>query len=111
MTPTDAQARLDQLQALYRQWLDQKAVLQTFEQQLTDALQTIASLEHAYMSDDYHELLTLDAEGLLDTTTDGEYSVLSEDTLYDETIAKQELLWRLLRLCVQTLDHTRSADD
>lgn len=111
MTPKDAQARLDQLQSLYRQWLDQKSQLDTLERHLTAALETITALERAYMSDDYHELLALDAKGLLDTTTDGEYSVLSEDTLYNEIIAKEVMLWQLLRLCVQALDRTHSADN
>ena len=49
------------------------------------------------------QLHDADAKGLLDTKTPGEYSVLSEDAVYNVLIDKEQLLWAHLKLCIEHL--------
>ena len=98
------QEKLDHIQSLYRQWLAAKEVLERSRNELKQALKIMGELEAAYYSPEYSDLLHADAQGLLDTKTPGEYSVMSEDTIFDELIDKDQALWATLRLCIDHLD-------
>ena len=43
-----------------------------------------------------------------DLTTQGEYSVLSEDALWDAYGDQQTLAWQWMRDCIETLDRDRN---
>ena len=93
MDRQQAQARLNEVQALYREWL---AAL-------------IAQLEDFYA----HEYLPLHdavAGGLaLDERTEGEYRVLSEDAIFDALGDANRLAWGWMRLAMAALDPARDA--
>ncbi|OOS06015.1 protein of unknown function [Moraxella cuniculi DSM 21768] len=105
MSNPDQQATLDAAQALYREWLAAKSALQNTREQLEHALAVMEKLQQTYYSPAFNELYDADERGELNTTTQGEYSVMSQDTIYNEFIEKDQELWRLLKLCVQHLEN------
>lgn len=97
------QAKLDETQALYREWLSAKEQADEAYAAIVHAMAVMAKLEAAYFDDAFMQLHDADAKGLLDTRTPGEYSVLSEDTVYNALIDKEQLLWAHLKLCIEHL--------
>ncbi len=104
MKPHHHQARLDALQDTYRQWLALKPALYEAKDTLSHAMQLMQQLEHSYFGAEFAELMNADNQGTLDTRTPGEYSVLGEDTIWNELAEKDELLWSILKLCIAHLD-------
>lgn len=97
------QAKLDETQALYREWLDAKQQADEAYAAIEHAMAVMKKLEAAYFDETFIQLHDADAKGLLDTTTLGEYSVLSEDAVYNALIDKEQLLWAHLKLCIEHL--------
>lgn len=105
------QQRLDEVQALYREWL---ALQPTLEQAIKDWQHSVAimqKLEAFYTNGEYGQLNdALEAGADLDLTTEGEYSVLSEDTLWNALGEQDQQLWTLMRFAVKHLDRFSNAD-
>lgn len=110
MKSSTQQARLDALQETYRQWLALKPELYQAKDTLSHAMQLMQQLEHSYFGDEFGELMDADSQGILDTRTDGEYSVLGEDTIWNELAEKDELLWSILKLCIAHLDKSSTRE-
>ncbi|MFB6348435.1 DUF4298 domain-containing protein [Moraxella sp. ZJ142] len=104
MSENNLQAKLDHIQSVYRDWLSAKSALADAQQELERALSLIQEIETAYYSADFAALYQADAEGKLNTATEGEYSVMGEDTIYNEFIEKDQILWSMLKLCVKHLE-------
>lgn len=100
-----AQEKIHHIQALYRQWLE---ILPRLEQAYADwqtALAISDELEAFYFDGEYSVLFDALQAGLpVDLTTEGEYSVMSEDALWEAFGEKDRLLWQLLRLSAAKLD-------
>ncbi|WLF84075.1 DUF4298 domain-containing protein [Moraxella sp. ZY210820] len=109
MTTTNAQAKINEIQAIYKQWLELSQKLEQAHQDLVKSTQLMQQLETFYFEGEYSELYEQIENGLdVDLTTSGEYSVMSEDTLWNAFHEHQSLLWQNLRFAVKHLD---KADD
>ena len=109
MNRQQAQARLNEVQALYREWLALLPQLEAAQAEWQRAAALIAQLEDFYT----HEYLPLHdavAGGLaLDERTEGEYGVLSEDAIFDALGDANRLAWSWMRLAMAALDPARDA--
>ncbi|MDO4696077.1 MAG: DUF4298 domain-containing protein [Neisseria sp.] len=105
-----AQRRVDEIQAVYREWLALQPKLERAEQDWRRSIELMAEMEAFYFgeaesSSDYSLLHEAEEQGLaLDWTTEGEYSVLSEDALWNAFHEQQTLAWRRLRSALAVLD-------
>jgi len=103
-TPEQAQQRIDEIQALYRRWLQLLPQLEAAQQQWRQAAQIMTELDKFYAAE-YMAYTNAVADGLpVSLRTEGEYSVLSEDALYNAFGEQYELAWQWMRLAMQSLD-------
>ena len=98
------QARLDEVQAAYREWLTVSARLEASQQDWQKAAELMGALQRFYYDEymDYHDAAINDQQ--IDTTTQGEYSVTSEDAIWNALHDYQQLLWTQLRMATHELD-------
>lgn len=105
MSKTSPQQRIDDIQAIYREWLALQPTLEQAEKDWKKSVKLMAKLEDFYLNGEYRELYEkLENGETLDLTTKGEYSVLSEDTIWNAIHEQQQHLWRLLKFAVKQLD-------
>ena len=96
-TPEQAQQRIDEIQALYRRWLQLLPQLEAAQQQWRQAAQIMTELDKFYAAE-YMAYANAVADGLpVSLRTEGEYSVLSEDALFDAFGDHYRLAWQWLR--------------
>lgn len=103
------QARIDEIQQLYREWTQLLPRLQSASKDWQRAAELMQALGGFYFSGEFlafHDALTEGAT--VDLTTPGEYSVMSEDTLWDAFQTQQALARELLPILHRTL---ASGDD
>lgn len=99
------QTQLDEMQSLYRQWLTLLPQLQEHLRTWKEAINIIQQLEHFYYNGNYLRLRDLEQQGHpLNTHTQGEYSVLSEDAIWDALSECHQLAWQHLRSAIAVLD-------
>ena len=107
MTP---EQKIHHIQKLYREWLELEPRLAQAQKDWQHAITIMNELEAFYFNGEYGELYQAIEDGLqVDLTTDGEYSVMGEDTLWNAFHDKDVRLWQLLRFAVKHLD--RFGDD
>ena len=83
MNADTAQQTLDHAQALYRRWLELLPRLEAAQREWQQAEAVMTELD-AFYARDYLPLRDAEAAGLpLSLHTAGEYSVLSEDAIFD----------------------------
>lgn len=105
MTPQD---RISQIQTTYKEWLELQAKLEQAHQDLQKSTALIKQMEEFYFDGEWREIYEEMENGLeVDLTTDGEYSVMSEDTLWNAFHEQQVLLWDFLRTATKALDKDR----
>ena len=103
-TPEQAQQRIDEIQALYRRWLQLLPQLEAAQQQWRQAAQIMTELDKFYAAE-YMAYANAVADGLpVSLHTEGEYSVLSEDALFDAFGDHYRLAWQWLREATAALD-------
>ena len=103
-TPEQAQQRIDEIQALYRRWLQLLPQLEAAQQQWRQAAQIMTELDKFYAAE-YMAYTNAVADGLpVSLRTEGEYSVLSEDALFDAFADYTRLAWQQLRDATAALD-------
>ena len=106
-----AQARLDEMQALYREWLALAPRLEAAQEEWRRAAALMTQLD-AFYDREYLPLRDAVEAGLpLDERTQGEYRVLSEDALFDAFSDAHRLAWGWMRLAMASLDPARHGDD
>lgn len=111
MTTTNAQAKINEIQAIYKQWLELSQKLEQAKQDLAQSTTLMKQLEHFYFEGEYSELHEQIENGLdVDLTTSGEYSIMSEDALWNAFHEHQALLWHHLRFAAKHL-HSAMTDD
>ena len=106
--PETAQARINEVQQLYREWTQLFPRLQAAQQEWQRGAEIMHALSQFYFDGEfgrYHDALENGLE--LDLHTDGEYSVLSEDALWNAFHEQQQLAWQHLRSAVAVLDKER----
>ncbi len=103
--PTTAQARLDEIQRLYREWTELLPKLEAAQQDWQRGADIMQALAHFYFDGEFNAYCDALENGLdLNLHTDGEHSVLSEDTLWNALHEQQQLAWQRLRSAVAVLD-------
>ena len=108
-TPEQAQQRIDEIQTLYRRWLQLLPRLEAAQQEWKQAEDIMAQLDRFY-AEEYMEYADALADGLpVSLQTEGEYSVLSEDALFDAFGDRHRLAWQWLRLATAALDPENQA--
>lgn len=110
-SPQSAQQKIDHIQALYRQWLQLSDELDQAYQTWQQAMAVMKELETFYFDGEYLALSQAIDEGLkVDLTTQGEYSVMSEDALWNAFYDKEVKLWQMLRFATKHLDKFQGDD-
>ncbi|WP_373779024.1 DUF4298 domain-containing protein [Glaesserella sp.] len=103
------QQRIQQIQHLYREWLELQPTLQQAQSDWQRSAEIINTLEKFYFEGEYQDYFQQIEQGLeVDLTTEGEDSVMSEDTLWNAFYEQQQTLWQQLRFAVAQLDHEKS---
>ncbi|MDO5059802.1 MAG: DUF4298 domain-containing protein [Neisseria sp.] len=109
-TKEEAQQRVDEIQAVYREWLDLQPRLAEAERDWQKSADLMKRLEDFYFgkdggNGDFMRIYEDFNEGAdLDWTTEGEYSVLSQDTVWNAVHEQHNQAWRRLRSALAVLD-------
>lgn len=105
MTQEQAQNRINEVQETYKEWLALYEKLEQAHQDFIKSSQLMQKMEQFYFGGEYQEISSQMENGLqLDLTTAGEYSVMSEDALWNAFHDQQTLLWKQLKFAVKELD-------
>lgn len=100
-----AQQQLDHMQNLYRQWTLLLPQLQQDIARWQQAIAIMQQLDQFYSNGGYRDLRDLEEQGVaLNTNTQGEYSILSEDAIWNALNDCQDLAWQHLRSAIKVLD-------
>lgn len=103
--PLDMQDRINQAQGLYREWTQLLPRLHAAQADWQRGADIMRALAHFYFEGDYmrcHE--ALEAGAPLRLQTQGEHSVMAEDTLWNAFHEQQTLAWQRLRAAIDVLD-------
>ncbi len=104
-TLAEAQTRIDEIQQLYREWMQWLPKLQAAQSDWQHAAVLMQKLAQFYFGGEYNRYYNALANGLdVDLRTQGEYSVMSEDSLWNAFGEQQTLAWQWLRAAVAALD-------
>lgn len=99
------QARINELQTIYKEWLGVYERLEVAKQDLAKSAELMTKLEGFYFDGEYRQILEAIEHGeQFGLTTDGEYSVMSEDTIWHALHDYDSMLWDFMRFCVKHLD-------
>lgn len=99
-----AQARIAEVQSLYREWLALQPKLTEAQQDWRRSMEVMQAIR-AFYDKEYLPLYEALEEGLpVSLKTEGEYSVMSEDALYDAIGDQYHLAWSWMRMAVKVLD-------
>lgn len=100
----EAQRRIDEIQSLYREWLRLLPELEAAQDEWRKAAEIIRKLDGFY-SGEYNRYYTEIENGMpVSLETEGEYSIMSQDALYDAFGDHYRLSWEWMRLAVASLD-------
>ena len=100
----EAQRRIDEIQSLYREWLRLLPKLEAAQDEWRKAAEIVRKLDVFY-SGEYNRYYTEIENGLpVSLETEGEYSIMSQDALYDAFGDHYRLSWEWMRLAVASLD-------
>lgn len=100
----EAQRRIDEIQSLYREWLRLLPELEAAQDEWRKAAEVVRKLDGFY-SGEYNRYYTEIENGLpVSLETEGEYSIMSQDALYDAFGDHYRLSWEWMRLAVASLD-------
>lgn len=100
----ETQRRIDEIQSLYREWLRLLPELEAAQDEWRKAAEIIRKLDGFY-SGEYNRYYTEIENGLpVSLETEGEYSIMSQDALYDAFGDHYRLSWEWMRLAVASLD-------
>ncbi len=100
-----AQARINEIQQLYREWTELLPKLEAARQDWRRGEAIMRQLEKFYFEGEFTRYHQAIENGLsIDLHTAGEYSVTGEDTLWNAGTEQQALAWQWLRAAVAVLD-------
>ncbi|MDO5091543.1 MAG: DUF4298 domain-containing protein [Cardiobacteriaceae bacterium] len=100
-----AQQRIDHMQKLYREWTQLLPKLEAAQAEWQRGIDIMRTLGEFYFGGEYLQLHEAIDAGLgVDLRTEGEYSVMSEDALWDAFHEQDRLAWQRLRSAIAVLD-------
>lgn len=106
------QNRINEIQATYKEWLAVQEKLKIAKQDLTKSAKLMSELEAFYFDGEFREIYEQIENGLnVDLTTDGEYSVMGEDTIWNAIDEFDNTLWDFMRFCVKHLDKADTSNE
>ncbi|WP_416190584.1 DUF4298 domain-containing protein [Neisseria sp. CCUG12390] len=101
----DMQPTIDRIQSLYREWLDLQAKLESAQKDWQRSRDIMQELSTFYFDGEYQNFYARIENGEhVNLRTDGEYSVMSEDALWNAFHDQSALAWERLRTSVAVLD-------
>lgn len=101
----DMQPTIDHIQALYREWLTLQAKIEAAQKDWQRGREIMQELSAFYFDGayrDFHE--RLENGETADLQTEGEYSVMSEDALWNAFHDQSALAWERVRTSIAVLD-------
>lgn len=99
------QEQITHIQHCYKNWLDLHKKLEQAQQDLQQSIELMKEMEKFYFDGAWTAIYEEIEQGqTYQLTTDGEYSVMSEDTLWNAFHEQQVLMWQFLRTAVKALD-------
>ncbi|ULJ62192.1 DUF4298 domain-containing protein [Wielerella bovis] len=99
------QNEINRIQALYREWLQLYEKLQDSQRDWQRSREIMDELNQFYFQGKFREFCERIEQGEdVDLRTEGEYSVMSEDTLWNAFHEHQQLAWARLRGAIDVLD-------
>lgn len=110
--PPPSQEELNEIQALYREWTRLMPQLEAAQQDWRCGEAIMRRLAQFYFNGGYRAAREAEEQGSQpDLRTEGEYSILSEDALWNAFHDQQTLAWQWLRAVIDTLDRDRGSGD
>ncbi|MDO4777487.1 MAG: DUF4298 domain-containing protein [Cardiobacteriaceae bacterium] len=105
LDPAAAQARIHEIQQLYREWTQLLPKLEAAKADWQRGIEIMQKLAHFYFEGEYLQYHQAIEEGLpVDLRTEGEYSVMSEDAIWNAFHEQDALAWQRLRSAIAVLD-------
>lgn len=99
------QQRINEVQANYHEWLELQTKIEQLQQDLQKSVELYQKMADFYNNGEYRTIYEAIENGeKFDLTTSGEYSVMSEDTIWNALHEQDQMLWQLLRFAVKNLD-------
>lgn len=103
------QERINEVQALYREWTQLLPKLEAARQDWQRGEALMRQMAKFYFDGEYRQAIDAAEQGWKpDLSTQGEYSILSEDALWNAFHEQQSLAWQWMRDCIETLDRDGS---
>ncbi|MBF0804225.1 MULTISPECIES: DUF4298 domain-containing protein [unclassified Neisseria] len=103
--PAAAQAHINEIQQLYREWIELQPKLEAGRRDWQRSAAIMRQLEQFYFEGGFARYHQAIENGLdIDLRTQGEYSVMGEDTLWNAFSDQQTLAWQWLRAAIAVLD-------
>lgn len=101
----EIQNRINEIQTAYHEWLSLQEKLANTHQDWQKSVELMQKMQDFYLNGEYQEIYEKIENGeKLDLTTQGEYSIMSEDALWDAMHEHDQALWQMLRFAVKHLD-------
>lgn len=108
--PASAQARIDAIQKRYREWTQLLPKLEAAQQDWQRGIEIMRELTQFYFEGEYMRYHEAIENGLdVNLHTEGEYSVMSEDALWNAFHEQHTLAWQRLRSAIAVLDSDAQA--
>ena len=99
------QIRINEIQRLYRDWTQLVPKLEAARQDWQHGMEIMQKLAQFYFSGEFrHYYEALENSPDIDLRTEGEYSVMSEDTLWNAFHEQRQFAWQRLRSAIAVLD-------
>lgn len=99
------QQQITDIQATYKQWLAVQEKLIQSQKDWREAAELMHTLKQFYFGGNWSDSYEAIQNGKdVDLTTDGEHSIMAEDTLWNAFYDYQALLWQSVRFAIGELD-------
>lgn len=99
------QQEIDRLQALYREWVNLQPKLEAALADFRRSNELMAELSQFYFEGDYRAFHDRIEQGeAVKLYTEGEYSIMSEDTLWNAYHEQSETAWAFVRNGLAVVD-------
>ncbi len=105
LNQAEVQAHIDEIQALYREWNAIVPKLREARLEWDKGMQIMDKLSKFYFGDHYMKYLNAMENGMdIDQTTEGEYCIMGQDTLWDAMHEQHDMAWAWLRAGMLIVD-------
>lgn len=104
------QKRIDEIQNKYREWCKLLPVLEEDIRRWKQAAELIHEMDKFYTHEYQQYYQAIESGEAVDLHTEGEYSIMSEDALWDAFGEFQRLAWLHLRAGVDALDRQEETE-